>query len=351
MNRRTLASILAAGLLVALVAVAALLPVPYVTMSPGPTVDVLAERQGEEIVQIEGRERYPTRGRLELTTVSVTSPGRGLSLVEAIRAWFDEDRAVYPRELIYPPDSSVEEERRQSSVQMVQSQDTAIAAALQELGFDPEVVTEVFNVSEDGPADGKLKPRDRILSIDGTPITDAASVVEAVQAVGVGGSAEFVVRRAGERRTVTVTPEAAEGEPDRAVVGVTIGEGYDFPFQVSVNISEKIGGPSAGLIFALAVYDTLTPGSLTQGRDIAGTGTITAEGRVGPIGGIQQKIAAAADSGTDLFLVPPDNCAAALAAEVDAGGIELVRAPTLDSALDSIRTWVEDPDAELPRCR
>ena len=350
MSRRTVSSVLACVLLVALFGVAALLPVPYVTMSPGPTVDVLAERDGEEIVQVDGHEIYETDGRLELTTVSVTGPSQELSLAEAIAAWFDTTRAVYPRDVVYQPEQSEEDVRTESNVQMVSSQDTAIAVALRELGFDPPPVTEVLAVSKGGPAEDKLKARDKILQVNGTKITSATSVSKAVQKSGVGGTAEFVVRRAGDTETFSIETEAAENQPERAIVGVVVGEGYQFPFDVSVNISEEIGGPSAGLVFSLAVYDTLTPGSLTQGRNVAGTGTIAADGSVGSIGGIQQKIVAAADSGADIFLVPPDNCDSALGAGVEEEEITLVKAETMHSAVESIEAFADDENAELPKC-
>ncbi len=350
MSRRTASSILACVLLVALFGVAALLPVPYVTMSPGPTLDVLAETEGEEIVQIDGQRTYPTDGRLELTTVSVTAPTKELSLAQVLAAWFDNTQAVYPRDVIYQPEETAEDVETESSVQMVSSQDTAIAAALTELGYELTMSTEVFNVAADGPAKGKLKARDRIVSVNGTKAVDAESVVKAVAQAGIGGDARFVVRRAGETRMVTVKPEAAEDDPEKAMVGVTVGGGYNFPFEVRVNIEDNIGGPSAGLIFSLAVYDTLTPGALTGGHEIAGTGTITGDGTVGSIGGIQQKIVAAADTGADLFLVPPGNCDSAMDAAVRDEEIELVKATSLHSAVKSIRAYAEDENADLPRC-
>ncbi len=132
------------------------------------------------------------------------------------------------------------------------------------------------------------------------------------------------------------------------MVGVEIGTGYDFPFDVTVRLDEDIGGPSAGLIFSLGVYDTLTPGSLTGGTDIAGTGTIDPDGSVGPIGGIQQKIVAAADAGAKIFLVPAGNCDAALGADVRDDEIRLVRAATMHRPSTSLETYADDPDAELP---
>jgi PDZ domain-containing protein len=350
MTRRTLTSVVVTVLLGVLVGAAFLLPVPYVTMSPGPTVDVLADSGGKPIIDVNGAKTYPTQGELRLVTVSVTSPTNQLSLVDALAAWFDRTRAVYPRDVIYPPDQSVADVRRESSVEMVGSQDAAIALALEELGYKLPLVTEVLGVTAGAPADGKLEPRDVVLSVNGVPIHRREQVVTQIQKSGVGEPVTFVVRRDGEKRTVKVTPEPSEDDKSRAMVGAAIGTGYDFPFDVKVRIDDSIGGPSAGLIFATAVYDTLTPGALTGGHDVAGTGTINTQGQVGPIGGIQQKIVAAADAGAELFLVPPANCRAARGATVSEDEIRLVKAPTLHSALRSIKTFAHDPNADLPSC-
>lgn len=351
MNRRSLASILVFGLLVVLLAVAALLPVPYVTMNPGPTVNVLGESGNKPIIAVKGHQTYPTSGDLRLTTVSVTNPTHRIGLGEAMAAWFDGARAVYPRDVIYPPDQSAKDVQRESAVEMVSSQDTAVAAALNELGYDLPLQIEVLDVTAGSPADGKLKTRDRILQVNGQRISDVAQVTKAVQQSGVGRPARLVVRRGSETRTVTVTTKASPDDPKKAVVGVQIGTGYDFPFDVSVRLADEIGGPSAGLIFSLGVYDTLTPGSLTGGTDIAGTGTITAKGRVGPIGGIQQKIVAAADAGAKIFFVPPQNCDSALNADVKKDEIKLVKAPTMHSAVESLTAYAKNKNADLPACR
>jgi Lon-like protease len=350
MSRRTLSSIVAVAVLAGLVGVASMLPVPFVTMSPGPTVDVLASHEGRDVIDIEGTETYPTQGDLRLTTVSVTSPGVQLSLVEVMAAWFDDTRAVLPRDVIYPPDQTPEEAERESNVQMVSSQDTAIAAALTELGHDLSLRVEVLGVSKGSPAQGKLRPRDMILRVDGTRITEVAQVSRQIQKVGTDEPTEIVVLRDGERMTVSVTAEPSGDDPGRAIVGITIGPGYDFPFDVNLRIDEAIGGPSAGLVFAIAVYDALTPGALIGGEQVAGTGTIDSEGTVGPIGGIQQKIVGAADAGAELFLVPPGNCTSALRADVTADEIRLVRAPSMSSAVESLEKYAANPDAELPGC-
>ena len=350
MSRRTVSSLLASGLLAVLFYVAASLPVPYVTMSPGPTVDVLAEDQGEEIVQVAGHPRYRTDGRLELTTIRITSPDQEIGLWEALTAWFDRSRAVYPREAFYAPDESDQDVQTESTVQMVSSQDTAVAVALTELGFELDKITEVLAVSPDSPAEGKLEIRDQVMSVDGTKVKNASDVARLVRRTPKGESATFVVRRDGRTRTVEVEPEPSEDDPEVPRVGIVVGPSYDFPFDVSVNIDERIGGPSAGLIFSLAVYDTLTPGPLTGGAAVSGTGTISEGGTVGPIGGIQQKIVAAADSGAEIFLVPPRNCESAMAVGLDDEEMRLVKAPTMHSAVKSIKAYVDDPAADLPRC-
>ncbi len=351
MSRRSVSSIVVFGALVVLFAVAVLMPVPYVTMSPGPTVNVLGETAGKTIVSVSGHRTYPTEGQLRLTTVSVTSPGRSINLTEALRAWFDKTRAVYPRDVIYPPQQSAQDAQQESSVEMVSSQDTAVAAALTELGYKLPLHVEVLGVSKGGPAEGRLRVRDEIVSVNGTRITGVGQVSKAIQRTPASGTALFVVRRGGATKQVRVTPEQSTTAPKRAIVGISIGTGYDFPFDVQVRLNEQIGGPSAGLIFSLAVYDTLTPGALTGGSEIAGTGTITEGGRVGPIGGIQQKIVAAEQAGAKLFLVPPGNCTSALAAGVPEGEIRLVKAPTLHSAVTSLTAYAHDPGANLPSCR
>jgi PDZ domain-containing protein len=350
MSRRTLASVLVACLLLVLGGTALLLPVPYVTMSPGPTVNVLGSTKGKAIIDVSGHRTYPTKGDLRLTTVSVTNPTRHVGLGETLEAWVDKKRAVLPRDVVYPPDQSADDVEQQSSVEMVSSQDTAIAAALSELGYRLPLQIEVLAVTKGSPAAGKLEVRDRIESINGVPIKDVKQVSRAVQRTGVGESATFVVRRDGKTKRVVIKAEASPEDKKRAVVGVQIGTGYDFPFDVSVRLGEDIGGPSAGLIFSLGVYDTLTPGSLTGGTDIAGTGTIDEDGHVGSIGGIQQKIVAAHDAGAKIFFVPPGNCGSAVHADVRKDEIELVKAPTMHSAVESLEAYAKNKRADLPAC-
>ena len=246
MTRRTVSSIIACVLLVMLFAVAAFLPVPYVTMSPGPTVDVLAESKGEEIVQVEGHRRYDTDGRLELTTVSVTGPTQGLSLAEALAAWFDRTRAVYPRDVVYAPDESVEEVRRQSRCRWSPPRTPRSPRRSRSSASSCRWSPRCSRSTTASPAEGKLRRGTGSCRSTARRSATSTAVTELVQKAGVGGDATFVVRRDGATKSVTVQPEAAPDDPTKALVGVTVGGGYDFPFDVSVNISDDIGGPERG---------------------------------------------------------------------------------------------------------
>jgi Lon-like protease len=345
MSQRSFAATMAAVLLVLLGGAALVLPLPYVTYEPGLTVDVLGEDAGEEIIEIDGRRAYRDEGQLRMTTVYVTRPGGHVSLWDAMHAWLSDEEAIYPYESVYPPGQTAEESETESAVEMVSSQDAAAAVALRELGYDVTEVVEILDVADKLPADGKLEVRDVLVEVGGIDIDDPQDVVDAVDRAGVGEPLEFVVARDGKRRSVEVTPRAVDGDKR---VGISPGLGFEFPFKVKVKVSDQIGGPSAGLMFSLAIYDTLTAGSLTGDRVVAGTGTITKEGKVGPIGGIQQKIVAARDAGAELFLVPSSNCDEALGAPRQ--DVRLVRADTMRSALDAIKAWTSDRDAELPSC-
>lgn len=346
MTQRTLAAVLAVPLLLALLALAFLVPLPFATYSPGLTVDVLGEEDGQEIISVEGHPAYRDDGSLRMTTVyvSLAGPDGRKRLPELMATWLNADDAVYPYDVVHPDGQTREQDERAGAVDMVTSQDTAIAVALTEMGEQVEPQIGVSYVEEGAPADGRLQVRDLLLRVDGERITSAEQITSAVQAAG-DEPVEFTVLRGAKRTKVQVTPELRDGTRQ---IGISLGPLYRFPFQVSVNISPSIGGPSAGLMFSLGIYDTLTPGSITGGRNVAGTGTISADGKVGPIGGIQQKIAGARTDGAELFLVPPNNCDEAL--RVQEPGLRLVRAETMHEARAAIEAFAADPDADLPSC-
>ena len=345
MTQRTLAGLLAVPLVLALLLVAWLSPLPYVIYRPGLTVNVLGDNDGKPIVDVEGHRVFRDGGQLRMTTVSVTRPDTKVRLPELLAAWMSKKDAVYPWDAVYETGTTDKQSEQQGAAQMASSQDTATAIALRELGQTvPQVVT-VVAVSKGEPADGRLKPRDVIVSIDGVRVTDTEQGIALIRRTPAGKALDFVVRRDGKEQHVQVTPTDHDGTPR---IGATVGAGYSFPFDVSINIDPAIGGPSAGLMFTLAIYDLLTPGSLTGGQRIAGTGEIEPDGSVGPIGGIQQKIAASDRDGARLFLVPRDNCNEAVGAAK--GDVRLVKVTTMHDAVSSVEAWVKDHDAKLPSC-
>jgi Lon-like protease len=348
MSRRTGSLLVAGLLLVALCVVAWLRPVPYVAMRPGPVENTLGEVGGHEVVEIRGERTFATPGRLDLTTVSVTAPTAALTLGDALVAWFDAERALVPRDLYYPPQQSVQQAERESAVAMSSSQDAAIVAALHELRYRIPFSVEVRAVTPGGPAEGHLQSGDEITAVNGQPVREAIQVSDLLQQVEPGTPATFTVRREGSAITVQSPTMESPDEPGRTLVGVTVADDPRLPFHISIEIGDRIGGPSAGLMFSLAIVDKLTPGALTAGQHIAGTGTIGSDGRVGPIGGIGQKIAGAENAGASVFLVPAANCGEAVHAEAD--DIDLVRIRTLSSAVDALHELADDPDATVPMC-
>ncbi|MEZ5096754.1 MAG: PDZ domain-containing protein [Nocardioides sp.] len=344
MSQRPLAALLAVPLLLALAMAALVVPLPYVIYSPAYTVNVLGRSDGKDVIQVSGHRSYDDPGQLRMTVVYVTQPDGRVSLFDAMDAWLDDEKSIYPYDAVYRPDETQAQSQQEGAAQMVSAKDAAVAMALVELGYNVERIT-VSQVEPGAPADGALRVGDRILRVGGTAVRTTDDISRTIQAAAPDAAVRFVVRRAGGRRSVDVVPRDIDGQRR---VGIQLDVGVDLPFTVDINIDSGIGGPSAGLMFALATYDRLTPGSLTDGAAVAGTGTLDLSGRVGSIGGIQQKIVAARNEGIPLFLVPADNCTDAV--QAPNGSVRLVKVSTLDDALASIQTWTSDHDAELPAC-
>ncbi|MGH3346269.1 MAG: YlbL family protein [Nocardioides sp.] len=346
MTQRMFAGLLAAALLGGLWVGALREPLPYVIYSPGLTADVLGTNEDDhEIVTVEGAETYHDDGELRFTTVYATEPEADVNLFRLLEAWIDGDDAIYPYDAIYAPEDTDESKQAEGAFQMVTSQDTAVAVALTELGYDVPAFPEVRRVLDGSPADGELEDGDLLISIDGTPVRFIDEVADVVDAIPDDQVTELRVRRDGEVRTVSLQREEIDG---RLAFGFEMTQHYEFPVEVTFGIDPDIGGPSAGLMFSLAVYDTLTEGSMTGGQIVAGTGTLGPHGSVGPIGGIDQKIAGARDADADLFLVPADNCDDAY--ESPRGDMGLVRVATMSDAVDALEAYADDPEADLPQC-
>jgi PDZ domain-containing protein len=347
MSRRVVVLAAAGFLTVLLAAAAALLPVPYVALQPGPTTNTLGAVHGTPLIQIKGRQTYPDRGHLDLVTVSVLGgPRQRLDLVTALRGWLDDRIAVVPETSVYPKGETADEAERQSTAEMTQSQQDARTAALRELGIPVDSHVVVAGLSPGSPSAGKLRKGDTIVSVDGRSVADGAALRDAITAKKAGDPVRLGVRRGGTESTVRLTTEAAPDD-GRAIIGVETRDEVTYPFTVDISLDD-VGGPSAGMMFALGIIDKLTPGSLTGGRYIAGTGTIDAQGHVGEIGGITQKMLGARGKGATVFLSPAKNCAQAKATKPD--GLRLVRVRTLSDAVDALDDLRAGRTGDLPRC-
>jgi PDZ domain-containing protein len=340
MSRRAATLVVTSILVLVLGLVGALIPVPYVALTPGPTTNTLGNGEtGKPLIQIEGRQIYPDQGHLNFTTVAYRGgPGNRIDLFTALRGWIDAKTAVVPEETVFPKNETVKQVEQENTLQMENSQQSAVAAALTELKIPVGSTVLVESVQKGMPAAGRLRQGDELISVNGAKIGDVDAVKAAISRRKPGEKVAVTYKRAGTEHKIDLTTVPSPVDKSQAVVGVTLRDSFKFPFSVKITVGD-VGGPSAGLMFSLAILDKLTPGSLTGGRFIAGTGTITPEGEVGPIGGIQQKMIAARRAGATAFLTPARNCAEAAAAAPK--GLRLIRAETLHSAvtsLDALRT-------------
>ncbi|GAB4011853.1 YlbL family protein [Nocardioides ultimimeridianus] len=350
MHQRLIAAFVAAPLVLVLATLALAVPLPFASFSPGPTYDVLGrDSNAAHLVQVDGHATYyDTGGQLRFTTVRETSDGDRLSLGEALGRWFDHNDAVLPYDYVHPAASTAVDEKQQGAQEMVSSQDFAKAVALRELGYQVRSVLKVMAVSPGTPAASKLEPGDEMLAIDGTRLAGTQAggklLVDTITRIGTH-PLTLTIRRDGKTQQVRITPAATKDGPK---IGVTPGIGYHYPFDIELHIDPNVGGPSAGLMFSLAIYDTLTPGSLTGGAIVAGTGELEPSGKVDPIGGIAQKIAASQAAHAQLFLVPSGNCVDVT--RLHPSGMRLVKVTTAEQALTAVKTWAADHNADLPSC-
>ncbi len=299
------------------------LPVPLVALGPGPTYDTLGEVNGSPVVAVEGLPTYPTSGHLNMTTVAVSDR---LTFPQMLRAWVASGRQVVPRAQIFPPGKTDDEVREENTQQFATSETNAELAAMTELGIPTRVV--VGAVVPDSPAAGALRVGDEIVAVSGRAVGSPSAVSEALVGTTPGQNVTITYRRDGQEQKADV---ALAASPDRAQGLLGVRPTVE-PRAGDIRISlGDVGGPSAGLMFGLAVVDKLSPGELTGGRFVAGTGSIDAAGDVSPIGGIPFKMQAARDAGATVFLVPDENCREAAATAPP--GLQLVRVSGLSDAV------------------
>ena len=343
MSRRVLTLITGAVLLLALLVGGSQLPVPYAELGPGPTLDTLGvDQSGQQIIQLTGKDAAKTTGHLNLTTVSVRDR---LDLLAAMRGWLDPERAVVPREEIFPPGQTQQQTDQKNTQDFVTSQNSAELAALAYLDQTKIVITQVAG---DSPSHGKLAAKDTITSVQGTAVGDVADLGKVLGATKPGTTVTVDYLRGGKPGSarITTTKGTDEDGDTRAVLGVGVSLESTAPFKVKIALDDRIGGPSAGLMFALGILDKLGPTDLTGGRFIAGTGTIDVTGDVGPIGGIPLKLIAAKDKGATAFLVPSGNCAEA--SRNPPAGLDLIKVDTLSGAVNALGAL--RADKPTPHC-
>ncbi|MDN4611001.1 YlbL family protein [Arthrobacter burdickii] len=333
-------------LAVGLCAAAVLLPSPYVIESPGPTFNTIGEINGQPLIHVEGRESFPPQGELDLTTVYVSGgPNGQVNVLDTFRAWVDPDENVRPEQLVYPEGTTSSDVAEQNAVAMTSSQESAIAAALshEDIAYTEEL--SVAGLAADSASDGVLEEGDVLRAVDGKEIENIETLRSALRDAE-GAPATLSIVRDGVEDEVSVTPR--QSEEGNYQLGILLASTFDFPFDVTIQL-DNVGGPSAGMMFALGIIDTLTEGDLTGGRHFAGTGTIDSTGAVGRIGGIAQKLVAARAGGADFFLAPEGNCDEVVGHIPD--GLTVVKVATLDEAFDSVEALGAGGDpAELPSC-
>ncbi len=300
---------------------------PYFAFSAGPVGDVI------EAVQVVGEiETYPSDGEFYMLTVSLQE----VNAYEAIAAGFDPTVDLIPASVIRGREESDEDFRNRGLIAMDTSKEAAVAVAMDRLGMSNVVTSDGVRVAQllDGsPAAGRLEVGDVIVAVEGEPVTLSDDLREVVGRHQPGDWVELTVLRGGEETSVRVRLTESEDEPGRPLIGI-LAETVNPRFPVQID-SANIGGPSAGMMYALGIIELLTEDDLAKGHVIAGTGTLAADGSVGPIGGVRQKVVAAEAAGAEYVLVPQANYEKAVTADVSR--IQIVPVATIDDALDFLR--------------
>lgn len=331
MSRSRWAATFSVLLLGVLLAAGLTVPVPFVSIGRGPTYDTLGDVQGKPVVTVKTLQTFPTSGHLNMTTVSLTD---GLSAVDALERWLSSDYLVEPRSIPFPPGATPEQITQQNEAAFADSQASAEGAAFLYLKLPTVLVVEDV-APGDSAARGILQAGDVIRAFAGQQVSTPDQLTGALATSHPGQQVALTIVRGDEPpRDVTLTLGSFPDRPQGAL-GIIPGARPADRDEVSISLGD-VGGPSAGLMFTLAIVDRLTPGELTSGRFIAGTGTITSTGLVGRIEGIRYKMLAAREAGATAFLVPADNCEVAAANVPD--GLQLAKVATLQEAVTAVDT-------------
>lgn len=353
-RRRTVVGVVALSVALIVLTTLTFLPSAYVIQQPGPVFDTLGtstDADGQEVplITVPDEQDSTTTGQLDLLTVQVSgNRERTPSWLELASAWFDRSRAVVPIDRIFPAGQSTEQRNNENAALMTDSQNEASAAALRELGYDVPQEISVVTVDDAGASAARLQQSDVITSIDGTAVTSVEAIRSKVQDAA-GAAVTIGYERSGIPGSVQVTPQETDVDGQtQYLLGVGLMISFDLPVDVKIQLND-VGGPSAGMMFALGIIDKMSPGDLTGGEHFAGTGTIDADGDVGPIGGIRQKLYGARDAGATFFLAPESNCNEVVGHVPD--GIRVFSTSTLEQSLTVLETVRDGGDLDaLPTC-
>jgi PDZ domain-containing protein len=310
----------------------ALAPTPYLVEQPGPTYNLLSDIGSKPVIEIPDKVTYPVSGDLSMLTVTLKGgPERGASWLELGLAKLDSATSIVNITDIYPEGWDRARLDEQSDLMMLDSQANAKGAALSLLNIPYRSEIKVTMVEKKGPAGNILKAADTVLTVQGEKATGLEQVRRLVAATKGQRTVDMEIVRDGKRLSVSVLPKMID---EQWRMGIFVQTVPTFPFEIDIQVG-NVGGPSAGQMLALAIYDKLTPGELTGGKRVSGTGTINLDGKIGPIGGAKQKMYGARRAGHEWFLVPSENCDQVLGNIPE--GLNVVKVSTIQDSLRAVK--------------
>jgi len=355
-QRRLRRSVAAGAVILAAALIGAVFTVPInvVIEAPGPTWNVLdnGSSSSQDVLKVSGTETYPTEGALRMTTVSVSGcPGYPVTTADLIAAWFSADKRIVERNEVCPQDQSAEQVEETGKAQMTASQDAAVIAALVETGKAGAMHLTVTEVTEQQTST-EVKAGDVLetMTPEGgqtTTLTSFSQLRELMTTIPEGTRVTLGVRRGDQKASAALTTIAPQEGTTGSLLGLSLKISIDSKVEATFGLSD-VGGPSAGMMFALGVVDEITPGALTGGKDISGTGTIDISGQVGPIGGIRQKMAGARKAGSTFFLAPTSNCDEVKGHEPE--GMKVFAVGTLHEAVTATKAIASGDTSSLATC-
>ena len=344
-KRRSLESVSLMGTAALLIA-GVVIPAPFVIESSGPTFNTVGQFEDRELVRIDGAQTYPSEGNLDLTTVYVKGgPSGHVNAVNVLLGWLNPSDTVLPQDTVYEPTLTGQEVDDSNAAAMQSSQEDSVAAALDYLDKPFKTTLQVHASIPDTPADGVLEPGDTLVAMNSEDITELDQLRDGLDQAGDQG-VDLTVKRGDETLTRHVDLTRSQ-DTGRWQLGVYLIPEYEFPLTADFEL-DQVGGPSAGMMFALGVIEELTPGSMVGSEHVAGTGTITPQGEVGPIGGIRQKLQGAADAGARYFLAPSGNCNEVTGYVPD--GLEVIEVENLGEAVNAVEQAAAGNISALPSC-